>query len=1118
MKHYSGAIFLNTADTIQAQEMLENLPDVQVPQESQKPTSVLVRRSSGQSSSAPEGESEESQLVVLSDKAILVSNEPSAEDQLALASEDLDGSVLVHAFEKDNYSLEKDVLNLSKVKAVLVTDSLMIDEKEIVPEVSLTDAQDDAKDKPAGSAPTEVTTEGTVSIESEEIVYKAPESVSLIRNLRIIDPDDYASDPLTMANIDEHISLVSQNVQLVPSTVVTAEGTQQAEAPVEEKYYSYVPGRFIVQFKSDWPHALERCAQKIFTTGESFQDYLSDGSSSIDQLNKICQVRKVKGLFVRRGKLSTQEAQTMQDEKVRVIKKRFAKRALRAKRDGQKAPELFNTYIFEVPPDSDIKKMCQLYEADPHVAFAQPDYLVFSTVFPATAPDDPLYEPLMWALNNTGQTGGATDADIDAPQAWLLNLGDNIIVAVNDTGVDYEHADLADNIWINPIEDINSNGVVDGTDTCPTINGDFNCLDDDGNGYVDDIRGYDFANLDTDPMDTYGHGTMVAGIIGAVTDNDEGIAGVAPNVKIMALKGFPDGENVLGSTSDLAEAIVYAAMNGADVINNSWGCFPPSCPSNPVAEAAVNTAYGLGAVVVFGAGNDDLDINDISPQNMQPETIAVAATDHDDVRAIFSNTGTLIDLAAPGVDVVSTWPLNNYALADGTSFAAPHVAGVAALIISEYPSYTNDQVRIILRDSTDDIDAAGFDSNTGMGRLNAQKALALTNVSPFLNPVGNKTANTGILLQFDVTAFDPRSDPVTLSAQLSGGAALGTIGATFVDNGNGSGTFSWTANVGQGGLDPSVEFTVTDSPGGFTDSETITITVNLTGATCGNNILEPPEECDDNNLVNGDGCSASCTIELCGDGDVDFGEECDDGNLIDGDGCDGICDIEFCGDGAINNGGGEECDDGNFNSGDGCSSTCLDEICGNSRVDFGEGCDDGNLVAGDGCDGSCQIEPDCGNGAVEAGEECDDGNLVDGDGCDEQCVDELCSDGIVNDGGIEECDDGDLDDGDGCSSVCLLEVCGNGITDLAVGEECDDGNVSDGDGCSSDCFLETCGNSRTDFSEECDDGNAVELDGCSSTCQIVGVCGNGVCEVDGEETCVNCQADCGYCRGLRPRD
>jgi uncharacterized delta-60 repeat protein len=198
---------------------------------------------------------------------------------------------------------------------------------------------------------------------------------------------------------------------------------------------------------------------------------------------------------------------------------------------------------------------------------------------------------------------------------------------------------------------------------------------------------------------------------------------------------------------------------------------------------------------------------------------------------------------------------------------------------------------------------------------------------------------------------------------------------------------------------------------------------------------------------------------LCGDGTQESPEECDDGNTVDGDGCSALCVTEFCGDGITNNTD-EECDDGDTVNDDACTNTCSLPVCGDGIVNGTDECDDDNLIDGDGCSAACQIEPFCGDGTVDAGEDCDDGNNVDGDGCSSTCQTEVvqppvCGDGVVE--GTEQCDDGNTADGDGCSSTCQTEVvqppvCGDGVVEGT--EQCDDGNTADGDGCSSTCQIE----------------------------------------------------------------
>ncbi|HEY3486181.1 MAG TPA: S8 family serine peptidase, partial [Ilumatobacteraceae bacterium] len=340
-------------------------------------------------------------------------------------------------------------------------------------------------------------------------------------------------------------------------------------------------------------------------------------------------------------------------------------------------------------------------------------------------PNDPFYA----SANAWGQ--GHDDLwnlkKIGLSAAWDRSQGEGVVVGVVDTGIDLVHPDIAANLWTNS-DEIAGNGV-----------------DDDHNGFVDDRRGWDFANSDADPTDDFGHGTHVAGTIAAVGNNGQGVIGVAPRSTLMPLKALD--LNGSGSTDGLALAIVYAAQNGADVINNSWGC-SFTCPTNPVVEDAVTLAHDLGAVVVFASGNFGIDIKDFSPQNY-PDVITVAASDPNDQRPFFSNTGA-VDVAAPGggpdVAPPAFEPFRNllslksnvcnvsgmcppellvgsgYLRQAGTSMAAPHVAGLAALILEQNPTYSPEEVRQVLRRSAVDTGAVGLDSEFGYGRVDAARA------------------------------------------------------------------------------------------------------------------------------------------------------------------------------------------------------------------------------------------------------------------------------------------------------------------------------------------------------------------------------------------------------------
>ncbi|MEB3357297.1 MAG: S8 family peptidase [Synechococcales bacterium] len=336
------------------------------------------------------------------------------------------------------------------------------------------------------------------------------------------------------------------------------------------------------------------------------------------------------------------------------------------------------------------------------VDYLQPNY----TLSVQTTPFQDPGLPKLWGLDNQGQQGGNPDADIDAPEAWEISTGAGVVVAVIDSGVDYTHPDLAANLWVNPGE-IANNGI-----------------DDDGNGYVDDVHGYDFANNDGDPMDDNGHGTHVAGTIAAVGNNNQGIVGVAPNAQIMALKFLAaDGS---GSTFDAIQAVEYAVLMGADITNNSWG---GGAFSRALSDA-IATAGNAGQLFVAAAGNSQNN-NDAFlsfPASYSLDAvISVAASTRQDRLAAFSNFGQMtVDLAAPGDGIYSTLPGGQYGTLSGTSMAAPHVAGVAALVWAADPSLTALEVKQRILDHVDLLPALTPVTLTG-GRLNAYAAL---NVAP----------------------------------------------------------------------------------------------------------------------------------------------------------------------------------------------------------------------------------------------------------------------------------------------------------------------------------------------------------------------------------------------------
>ncbi|NET26741.1 S8 family serine peptidase [Okeania sp. SIO1I7] len=266
---------------------------------------------------------------------------------------------------------------------------------------------------------------------------------------------------------------------------------------------------------------------------------------------------------------------------------------------------------------------------------------------------------------------------INAPEVWSQGYtGQGIVVAVIDSGVDYNHFDLAGNIWSN-INEIPNNG-----------------FDDDGNGYVDDVRGWDIINNDNDPMDFFGHGTHIAGTI-AAQQNGVGITGIAPNAKIMPVK-VGNFETIL--PNDAAAGIYYAVNNGAHVINMSFGRDFYS----PVVDDAIRYATERGVVVVMSAGNEGSSFPEYPANNLQQWGIAVGSTDITGRISDFSNRAgstTLNYVVAPGENIYSTFPNNDLGNLSGTSMAAPHVAGVAALVLSANPFLSPDQVEFIITDT-----------------------------------------------------------------------------------------------------------------------------------------------------------------------------------------------------------------------------------------------------------------------------------------------------------------------------------------------------------------------------------------------------------------------------------
>ena len=393
--------------------------------------------------------------------------------------------------------------------------------------------------------------------------------------------------------------------------------------------------------------------------------------------------------------------------------------------------------------------------ANPGVLYAEPNYIQHAV---ATLPNDPLFNNL-WGLNNTGQTGGTPDADIDAPEAWDVSLGSSdMVVCVIDTGVTYTHPDLAANMWTNAVELGGTSGV-----------------DDDGNGYVDDIYGINAVTGSGDPMDDNAHGTHCSGTIAAVGNNGVGVAGVNWNARIMGCKFLDSGGS--GSTDDAIECIEYAITKGADVMSNSWG---GGGFSQALADA-IEDANSAGILFVAAAGNDGSD-NDAFPfypaSYDNTNIIAVAATDHNDGMASFSNYGrTSVDVGAPGVDIFSTFltgahlssgcnddDSDGYGYCSGTSMACPHVAGLSALTMSAFPSETPLEIKRRIMRTVDPLASLAGDTVSD-GRINAHRALTEAIVGPhiyYVDPPGGSVGDT-VTLAGDTVGSIQGSGFVTFS-------------------------------------------------------------------------------------------------------------------------------------------------------------------------------------------------------------------------------------------------------------------------------------------------------------------------------------------------------------------
>ena len=410
-------------------------------------------------------------------------------------------------------------------------------------------------------------------------------------------------------------------------------------------------------------------------------------------------------------------------------------------------PDLSKIYSLHLSPGNNADLLVESLNSNPFVEYAERFYPPFTDVIP----NDPLYSQQIHFDR------------IMAESAWSVQQGDStVIVAIIDTGVDWNHEDLGNNIWSNSDEvigDANGDGFpgIQGVDDDgdglidedsegrqPGELGYSNDLadDDDENGYIDDIRGWDFVDVpedwpedsqpypgedgtdpDNDPSDFDGHGTHTAGIASAVTDNGIGIAGTGWETTIMPVRSGYLTAGGVGSIAWGYNGIVYAADNGADIISLSWG----GSGHSQMAQDVIDYAWGLGAIIIAAAGNNSSSAHHYPAAYDHVMAVAATGTVSDNL-ASFSNYGTWVDICAPGTSILSTLPNNTYGKLGGTSMSTPMVAGAVALVKVQYPTYTNHEVLMQLAAGADNIDNVNqqYAGLLGYGRLNMYEALTTT--------------------------------------------------------------------------------------------------------------------------------------------------------------------------------------------------------------------------------------------------------------------------------------------------------------------------------------------------------------------------------------------------------
>ncbi len=440
-------------------------------------------------------------------------------------------------------------------------------------------------------------------------------------------------------------------------------------------------------------------------------------------------------------------------------------------------------WLFTYDESLYIEDVIQEFSNNPFVVYAEPDYIYRAAV----APNDPRYSEL-WAMENNGQTGGLVDADVNAESMWQIEDGDpQVVVAVIDTGIDYTHNDLVANVWHNS-QEIPGDGI-----------------DNDGNGYIDDVYGINAILNNGDPRDDNSHGTHVSGTIGAEGNNSLGVVGMAQDVQIVACKFLSASGS--GGISDAIQCMDYLAklktrpIDPVNIVasNNSWG----GGSFSQAMYDAIKAHRNLGILFVAAAGNAarDTDTTIFYPAGyILPNVISVAATDHNDRLATFSNYGRrTVHVAAPGARILSTIPNQGYAVYSGTSMASPHVTGLIAVIKSRFPAFDYRDVKNLVIASGTPIAAAqnttisgrrirGADTN-GTGALTCVSQLVNSRLRPIANSVSLNVGEEILLSAVKINCNASAEGTITLYSDANQSVILKDDGLG-ADQTAGDGVFS----------------------------------------------------------------------------------------------------------------------------------------------------------------------------------------------------------------------------------------------------------------------------------------------------------------------------------------